>query len=918
MRTRLSRKDWLLLATLVPLFVVVLGAHVWESHRAGLAQLPVFAKWNPGDYPEVGGYRLETDSSGSGLEIGDRLIRLGDRDLRGQGYIGFQAIGLARTQPGNPAPLVFERDGVRREITIESRPHPLPFSRVPLLLLMVGMSVWLLIRAPGQPDVQLFCLLFMTYAIGQAHFYGGPEWQSRAAQIVWTIFSVVALFLGPAWARIFPSEVPEERRVPKAVPWIYAGLYFLLIRLNYLIAWPLPIHWVPRISFAAHGVGTILAVGILTWNYTQSGPVGRRQLRWILAGTALGSLPVLMIGVAPVLAPDWGGFRIAFTFGFVSSLLWVVGAALAVMRDNAFDVDRIIGVATAGTLTTGAAVAGLVVVIPATSDLLADTWAIDPAVTRVVIAALVGGAVVVGTYRLRPYIERLLLPEQLALEEAVAQIVDEILDYDARDALFEHATRRTAEVFGSEGVAIYVGDEEGGGRRAAGGVHWPVGLAALPDRAPRARTLRVPVELAERAVLALPIAAAGDQRGLLVLGPKRSGDIYTNRDVRVLAQITAGIERAWLRILKRAADLDSEAKTNLLAEASHDLRQPLHAVSLLTDALRGRLDDPEIQNLVGRIGESTHELDEMLSSLLDLSKLDAGGIEPELGDVAVAEVFHAVSRDFELPAAEAGTRLVIEPTPLWVRSDRRLLNRIVRNLVSNALRYAVGGTVEVSAKAIGSRVVIEVRDDGPGIASERQQEIFESFYQIDRSSGQGLGLGLSIVDRLSRLLGHDVSLESAPGEGATFGLVIDAVSEPAVQSESPPESPQPTNVESSGRRILLIDDDTAVREATALLLEGWGFSVDAAADRAEALAFAKANTSYAMVLSDHALGHDELGPEVVEEIRAVVDPELPAAIVMAESGPEQLDLVRAKGFAVLRKPVRPAQLRSLLRSILGV
>ena len=178
MIAQLSPRDRWLLGTLVPLFAVVFTLHVQETARTGLAQLPVFAERVPGDYPRVGGYRLETDSSGSGLEIGDRLIRIGDRDLRGVGYVGFHAIGLSLTTPGRPAPLVFERDGLRRSIEIESRPHPHHWARVPVLLLIPCVCVLILLRADNNGEGGT---LSLTATIRRHHFHSNRS-DSRGAR----------------------------------------------------------------------------------------------------------------------------------------------------------------------------------------------------------------------------------------------------------------------------------------------------------------------------------------------------------------------------------------------------------------------------------------------------------------------------------------------------------------------------------------------------------------------------------------------------------------------------------------------------------------------------------------------------------------------------------------------------------------
>jgi hypothetical protein len=237
---RFGRVEKLLLGVYLPAYLVVLGLHAHEVWRSGLAQLPVYVRGVPGDYPVVAGYPVETDSSGSGLELGDRLIRLGERDLSGVGYVGFQAIGLARTRPGQPAPLVFERAGERRNIAVEARPHVNPWSRVPLLLLIPSVCVLVLLRAPGSAGARRLFVATITYGFAQAEFYGGPEWKTWLAALALNVAGTLAIGTVLHWARRFPDEMPETARLWVGVPWLAALLYLVFVRGSYLLGGPLP------------------------------------------------------------------------------------------------------------------------------------------------------------------------------------------------------------------------------------------------------------------------------------------------------------------------------------------------------------------------------------------------------------------------------------------------------------------------------------------------------------------------------------------------------------------------------------------------------------------------------------------------------------------------------------------------------
>jgi signal transduction histidine kinase len=902
MRTRLSQQQ-LLLGSLLPLFAITFALHVEEVAHTGLAQLPVFARWVPGDYPVVAGYRLETDSSDSGLLPGDRLLRVGDRDLRGAGYVGFQAIGLSLTWPGHPVPLVFERDGVQHRVELEARPHPQPWTRIPILLLVPIVSVLLLLRAPGSPSAQRFFLCFMTYAIGQAHFYGGPEWKTWAAATVWTVAAPAMLFFMMQFVRLFPEEMPDAKRVSRAWTWVVCLYYVVFVRVSYILGWPTPSDWIPRVSFATHGLMSLVGIATLVWNYFHAYPVGRRRLRWILLGMALGSAPVIAAGCAPLVVPEWEGFRNAFAVGFLASAIWMMGVVLAVVRENAFDVDRLIGATAAWALAAGGAVALLAVTVPPAASGLSTAFGLEPTAVRLALAAILGALAVPVGIRLRPRVDQVLFPERVGLQAGVERILGELARQPTPGDLVRHAAKATESVMRVAGVAVYRRDERGLHRESAWELDPPLELPhqlALPVRV---ATRNAPEVLARAGVrLVVPICLHHQTDALICLGPKRSGDIFTNTDVNLLTTIAGRVEAEWLRFEKEAADRESRAKTNLLAVASHDLRQPLHALSLLTEVLSGKLEDSEMRELVSRIGASTQDLDEMLTSLLDRSKLDAGGIEPEVRVIALAEVFAQLERDFGLPAEDKGLRLRVVPSRLAVQSDPLLLTRILRNLVSNAIRYTPRGAILVGARVRDGDVIVEVRDSGPGIPRESQAEIFEAFRQLSRGSGAGLGLGLSIVDGLARVLGHRVSVRSAPGRGSTFRVVLPrAERQPAVPASARAPS-SPLGI----RRVLVVDDDARVREATVDLLSTWGLECRAAADPDEACrTVTSGGFRPEFVLADFHLAHGRTGVDALAAIRPALGSGWRAAILTAETEP-------AHGYPVLSKPIRPAQLRAVL------
>lgn len=370
------------------------------------------------------------------------------------------------------------------------------------------------------------------------------------------------------------------------------------------------------------------------------------------------------------------------------------------------------------------------------------------------------------------------------------------------------------------------------------------------------------------------------------------------------------------RIAERTEQLAAanQAKTQFLAAASHDLRQPMHALALTVGELRQAARAPDLAALAQRIDRSVDALEDLLDALLDISQLDAGAITPQPTAFPLQSVLGRLGDELG-PAAEAkGLRLRIVPTALWTESDPTLLGRMLLNLVSNAVRYTRDGGVVVGCRRRGAHADIVVADSGIGIAEGERARIFEEFYQAgnpERNRAKGLGLGLAIVQRLSRLLDHPVGVRSQPGRGSAFGIRVPIVApRAALQATTPTLEP---GVELAGLRVLVVDDEPDVREALGGVLARWGCSVEVAGSGAEALAIDGAPP--VLVLCDLRLRESESGLDVLDRLKGRWGASLQGVVVTAETAPERLEAVRARGYPVLHKPVRPARLRALAEQL---
>ena len=386
-------------------------------------------------------------------------------------------------------------------------------------------------------------------------------------------------------------------------------------------------------------------------------------------------------------------------------------------------------------------------------------------------------------------------------------------------------------------------------------------------------------------------------------------------------------EKAVAEQARRAAETASRAKTQFLAAASHDLRQPLHALGLFAEALRARTrDQHEVLSLVNSINSSVEALEALFGELLDLSKIDSGIVEPVPAHHACAQLFARLRLQYAPIAFEKGLELRFRGLEQAFFADPVLVDRIVRNLLANAIRYTQDGGVLVAARRRGGQVRIEVWDSGVGITPAEQERIFDEFYQapgrpaLAPQERKGLGLGLAIVRRLARLMDAPVTLRSWPGRGSVFCLALPAGRLPrsAPAAAPPRRGPELTL---AGRRILIVEDEAAVRDGLRVLLEGWQAQVDAVDSLGALEAWlalgAPAGQRPDLVLVDYRLP-DGNGLQALKRLRAQPGlAELPALMITGSTLGGHEDQAEALGFHLLTKPVTPQRLRAMISFKLG-
>jgi signal transduction histidine kinase len=393
---------------------------------------------------------------------------------------------------------------------------------------------------------------------------------------------------------------------------------------------------------------------------------------------------------------------------------------------------------------------------------------------------------------------------------------------------------------------------------------------------------------------------------------------FSQRDMeqRVLAATFA------LREQKDAAEKANSAKSRFLAAASHDLRQPMHALSLLVSAAQ-REKDPVAQSaIIRRIETGTSSLSDLLNSLLDISRLDGGGVRVHKEDFALEALMHKLEDTYQSLAEEKGLVLTVRPTKAWTHSDPALLERVLGNLLSNAIRYTPrGGAVYVAVRPRGAEWLVQIRDSGPGIPVKDQETIFQEFVQLSnpqRDRSLGLGLGLAIVQRLVHLLGHRVEVRSQLGRGATFGLRVPCIHSNGSNALVTDAGKANEPTELNGLRILVIEDDELVRESFAGLLGMWGASVDVFAQADTAFEFIKAHAvTPELIITDHRLGGDQNGLELSRAIASHRGSPVPTLLITGDTEDEVLQRLSEPHVLVLYKPVKPNVLMATISRLLS-
>jgi PAS domain S-box-containing protein len=403
------------------------------------------------------------------------------------------------------------------------------------------------------------------------------------------------------------------------------------------------------------------------------------------------------------------------------------------------------------------------------------------------------------------------------------------------------------------------------------------------------------------------------------LSPIRDGDrllvAAALRDVTERKRIQTELMQA-----REAADRANLAKSRFLATASHDLRQPLQTLSLLNGTLRRVVRDPIAGEAVAQQSWAIDAMSRLTNALLDISKLESGAIQPDPTDFAVAALFDEMRAEFASVAASKGLELRIETAAPSAHSDPSLVGQILRNLVSNAIKYTQRGWVALRSAPCAAGVRMEVTDTGIGIPADHLPYIYDEFYQVgvaSNTSREGYGLGLSIVHRLVRLLGLKLEVRSEVGRGSTFMLEMPSGVRDTIPGTATSLAADRLEASATSARILLVDDDEGVRDATAMLLRVEGFDVLCAASLIEANEALRKNPQMDLVIADYHLQKGETGIEVIAAARAIAGERLGAVLVSGDTSSTLRDVKATDRLRIASKPIKADELLSIITELLS-
>jgi class 3 adenylate cyclase len=529
---RLRRRDILLLATLVPAWAIFVSLHAKEAIQTGLARPPLFvsAPETADAYPRVRGIYVGRKEAAeqAGIRVGDRLLHVGGVDVRGAGHIRVDALISELGGAKLEVPVGFERGGERRETILPLVPSPVPWGRLPVLLVSGVVAVIILLRAPSARQGREVFFAGMLWLLLISDFGGGPRLQTQVWKTIHPLLTMTVIPLMLRWAQNFPDEAPARRRLARAWPWLFMPLH-ALPRAGYVFGGPVPPEYASAAAAAVDGLSVVVFLGVLTQSYRRTDPVGRRQIKWVLYGFYVGLMPFALtstLGTLPSLVP-WR--EALFGISMVFTVACVGGYLIAIVRFHLFDIDRLISATASYTILGILVVAGLLTVVPRLAEAASPILGLTPTAGQIVLSALLASIAVPANRALHPWIDRLFFSERYALQQGIGRLLHDLRERGPAYTPGFVRGRAVPPAFAADGSLA-----------AALRQTWDPVPAEVWSRARGGATLgaldRAALETLAAALVA-PIRRGERLVSFLCLGRKRSGDVYTHTDRALLGAV---------------------------------------------------------------------------------------------------------------------------------------------------------------------------------------------------------------------------------------------------------------------------------------------------------------------------------------------------------------------------------------------
>lgn len=952
MLERLALRDRVLLLSFSALYAAafLLYASDFVSGNHYAVYLHVHAASSEDTYPVITQVAQVPTLPVRGIDVGDQIVEIAGRSLRGAGR--FETLvaavsGASRVSDGS-VPFRVLRGGQPRDVVVHVTESGATLILViPLALGIAGVLAFL--GGGGSTGSRFAFLASLAFGFHFMPFNGASPWVSSVGLATFVLGGVL---LGPLSILAFlnfPEETARRGIAAWTLPWL-----FLINGLAYssaIAGWPFDASLGVPLSMA----GNLLVIGAAVWiirgSWKRCGSAGRRQLLWIMLGVCIGLLPTLVASGFALYDPAY----LVYFFATNISLFAVpVCFIVAIVAFGAFDLDRIVAAAVTFSVVVVALLLAVVALAPAFATWSGEWIGLPVESARIAVAVAVGLAVVPSVSLIRPRVFSFFFPARVALDRRIESSLAGLSDQASEGDLLEAVQRDFVSLFG----ARWIGMLDGAGRlRSSLSEAAPpelrsddlVRLTEFDDpirverrgagfRSGRGLAPEMQSRLEEAGVaVVVPVHVPQQEPFVILLGTKTSGDVYPPNDLRVLRDLSHQLTVEMLRIrsahhaarslVEQEANL---ARSKFLAATSHDLRQPLHAFGLHLGALSTEEMSPRAAHTVGQLGRALGELQDQFESVLQVSRLDAGVVAPEPRPMPLGPLLASLDEALRPTADARGLRLRVRPSAAWVESDPLLLVRILRNLAENAMRYTREGRVLIGARTRGRDVRIEIWDTGPGISEDEQSLIFQEFSRgraglagefesTDRESARGLGLGLSIVERLADLLGHRLGMRTEPGRGSVFWVDL-----PQAEGQGPagrtPERTLDVQSELAGTLVLVVDDEPSILEGFEALLAAWDCEVLTATDgESAASALRSADRAPDLMVLDDQVGQ-ERGPEIAHALCAQLSDEQQEPLLLFVTGSTdamRLAELERQGLLVLSKPVAPIRLRAALSHLIA-